>query len=178
MWFREHRELLSYSLNKLYKSIGISKQSVLKYEERRRREDETLEQMIAIVNQVRIDYPGMGIRTIYEKMRPSGIGRDKFEKQSLECGLGLARRKNWRCTTDSRGVKRFDNKLKDFKPTKPDQAWVSDITYYELNNRFYFLTFIEDLYTRYVKGHSVSSTLRTEDVIIPALKQAIRRRKI
>lgn len=133
MWYREHRELLSYSLNKLYRSIGISKQSVLKYEERRRHEVETLEQMLEIVNQVRKDHPGMGLRTIYEKMRPIGIGRvgtgrDKFEEQCMECGLGVGRPRNWRCTTDSRGVKRFVNKLKDFKPTKPDQAWVSDIT--------------------------------------------------
>ncbi len=178
MWYREHRELLSYSLNKLYRSIGISKQSVLKYEERRRQEDETLEQMLEIVNQVRKDHPGMGLRTIYEKMRPSGIGRDKFEEQCMQCGLGVVRPRNWRCTTDSRGVKRFDNKLKDFTPTKPDQAWLSDITYYEINNRFYYLTFIEDLYTRYVKGHSVSSTLRTEDTTIPALKQAVRGREL
>src|SRR5690606_41252560 len=53
-----------------------------------------------------------------------------------------------------------------------DQIWVSDITYYELNRKFYYLTFIMDGFSRRITGHHVSSRLFTEQTSLPALQMA------
>ncbi|MDV7398262.1 DDE-type integrase/transposase/recombinase, partial [Arthrospira platensis SPKY1] len=80
-------------------------------------------------------------------------------------------------TTNSLGVTRFENLLKGLELSHPNQVWSSDITYHELVDGVCYLTFIMDVYTRRILGHSVSRSLRTEDTTIPALRQALRLRK-
>ncbi len=116
----------------------------------------------------------MSVRTIYFKIRPQGIGRDKFEAYCYECGYRVKKTKNFRTTTDSRGVTRFPNLIKDFEVTGVNQVFVSDITYYEMLGKFFYITLIMDLYNREIVGFSASKSLRTEDTTLPALKLMVR----
>ena len=115
----------------------------------------------------------MGLRDMYYKLQPEGIGRDKFEQLCKRENLSIERKPNYRKTTDSSGVIRFDNLLPNLEITHINQVWQSDITYYELNGRFYYLTFIIDAYTRFIVGYHVSMSLRTEHTTLPALQRAI-----
>lgn len=119
----------------------------------------------------------MNLRDIYYKMRPEGLGRDRFEQLGKLLGLGVERKKNGRRTTDSSGVKRFDNHIRDLEIVRINQVWQSDITYYELGDRFLYLTFIQDAYSKRIVGHSVSESLCTGETSIPALRMALRCRK-
>jgi len=119
----------------------------------------------------------MGIRDIYCKIKPELVGRDKFELFCKEMGL-MTRKSRFRPrTTDSNGVIRFPNLLIGLKIIRLDQVWQSDITYYELNNRFYYLTFILDAFSRRILGHSVSKSLSTDSTTLPALHMAIKTRR-
>ena len=90
------------------------------------------------------------------------MGRDRFEGLCYELGLTVERQKNpWR-TTDSSGVIRFNNLLIDKELSSMDQAYSSDITYYEVMGRFHYLTFVLDCYSRRILGYSVSKNLTTE----------------
>lgn len=120
----------------------------------------------------------MNLRDIYFKMRPPGIGRDRFEQLGRELGLNVARQRNWTRTTDSFGVKRFDNHLKGLAINRVNQVWQSDITYYQVRGRFYYLTFIQDTFSKVIVGYSVSDSLHTENTTIPALKMALKKRKL
>lgn len=104
------------------------------------------------------------------------MGRDKFEDLCRDWGFLIQKPVNYRRTTDSRGVTRFDNLLADANINAMNQAFVSDITYYELM-RFYYITFILDAYTRYIVGYSISDRLTTEKTTLPALQMAIKYRK-
>ena len=75
------------------------------------------------------------------------------------------------------GVTRFENLLVGFESTGVNQVWVSDITYYRIGDKFYYLTFILDLYSRFIVGHSTSENLLTNHTTIPALKMALKGRK-
>ena len=130
-------------------------------------------QVVRVVDAVRRDHPAMNLRDIYFKMRPDSIGRDRFEQLCLGLGLGVSRRKNLRRTTDSTGVKRFDNLILERRATSINEIWQSDITYYELKGRFYYLTFIQDACSKMIVGYSVSRSLRTEGTTIPALQMAL-----
>ncbi|MCZ2473805.1 transposase family protein, partial [Aquirufa ecclesiirivi] len=58
-----------------------------------------------------------------------------------------------------------------------DQYWQSDISYYQVNGIYYYLTFIVDAYTRHIVGHHTSKRLLTTHTTIPALQMAIKLRK-
>jgi transposase InsO family protein len=167
---------MTYSLNALYQSIGISKQGFHQRMDRYLKGKDLEGQIIQMVYRIREEHPTMGIRDIYYKLKPEGIGRDRFEKLCMEWHLSVERRKNFRKTTDSSGVIRFENLLVDLKIERPNQVWQSDITYYEVEGRFYYLTFIIDACSRLIVGYAVSEHLITEQTTIPALKKAIQLR--
>ncbi len=53
---------------------------------------------------------------------------------------------------------------------------MSDITYYEMLGKFFYITFIMDLNNREIVGFSASKSLRTEDTTLPALKLVAKNR--
>ena len=161
----------------LYKALNISKQAVFQHKSAADRKMEEQCYVAIIVGQVRADHPTMGVRDIYYMMRPEGIGRDRFERYCHELGLSSVRAVNPCRTTDSSGVTRFPNLLEGLTPTQVNQVWQSDITYFEVNGKFYYITFVIDAYSRMIVGHSVSKRLFTEDSVIPALEMAVRYRK-
>lgn len=132
--------------------------------------------LIDIVRQIRKDHATMNSRAMYYKIKPQSIGRDKFEALCRDWGFLTSKPVNYRRTTYSNGVIRFDNLLASAKLSSINQAFVSDITYYELI-RFYYITFILDAYSRYIVGYSVSDRLTTESTTLPALQMAIKHRK-
>ena len=164
-------------MNSLYKSIGISKQSFHQKMNRLCILRGEQEQIIILIHQIRKDHPTMGCRDMYFKIRPQSMGRDAFESFCRGEGLMSQKTKNYRRTTDSSGVVRFDNLLINLKITAINQVWQSDITYFELNSKFYYITFIIDAYTRRIVGYAVSERLTTEQTTLPALKMAIKIRK-
>ena len=70
-----------------------------------------------------------------------------------------------------------DNLLqRDFSPNRPNQAWVTDITYIRTYEGWLYLAVVLDLYSRAVVGWSMQPTMR-QDLVIQALLCAIWRRK-
>jgi transposase InsO family protein len=136
---------------------------------RRKYKYEEQEQLIPLINEVRKDHPRMSARDIYLKLQPHCMGRDQFERFCMDSGYRIKRLKNFRVTTNSLGVTRFPNLIKDLKVTRVNQVFVSDITYFDIGSDTYYLTFIMDLYNREIVGWSVSDNLRTETTTLPAL---------
>lgn len=131
---------------------------------RRKYKFEEQEQLIPLINEIRRDHPRMSARDIYLKLQPHCMGRDQFERFCMDSGYRIKRLKNFRVTTNSLGVTRFPNRIKDIRVTCVNQVFVSDITYYDIGPDTYYLTFIMDLYNREIVGWSVSDNLRTETV--------------
>ena len=160
----------------LYSAYGMSKQNFHQRLDKLNHRSDEEGQLLYLVQQVRKDHPRMSARTMYKMICPQTLGRDKFERLCLDNGYRVKRQKNHRITTNSKGVVRFPNLIQDGEVTAVNQVFVSDITYYQMNGRFYYLTFIMDLFNREIVGSSVSDNMRTENTTIPALRQLIRRR--
>ena len=143
---------------------------------RRQYKLEEQQQLIPLINQVRRDHPRMCARDIYLKLQPRSMGRDQFEHFCMDNGFRVKQLKNYRVTTNSIGVTRFPNLIKDKKVTGVNQVFVSDITYYEIGKKTYYLTLIMDLYNREIVGCSASDNLRTESTTIPAFYMMIKER--
>lgn len=164
-------------MNALYRSIGISKQAFHQKMDRVHAIRSEEEQLLLLIWQIREDHPTMGIRDMYYKLSPQNMGRDAFERFCKAEGLMSKQTKNWHRTTDSSGVIRFDNQLINLDIIKTNQVWQSDITYYEVNSTFYYITFIEDAFSRRIIGYQVSKRLTTEKTTLPALQIAIKQRE-
>lgn len=163
-------------MNQLYNTLSIKKQSFHQMLKRRVSLLDESEQVLLLVNKIRKDHPHMAVREIYFKLKPLSMGRDKFEQFCFEHGYRIKKQKNFRVTTDSRGVTRFSNLIKDIEVTAVNQVFVSDITYYEMLRKFYYITLIMDLFNREIIGSSASKSLRTEETTLAALKNAIKNR--
>ncbi len=65
----------------------------------------------------------------------------------------------------------------NFTVDSPDKVWVSDITYIPTKEGWLYVTTIIDLFNREVVAHSRSYDLKTENTVIKAFNEAIRKRK-
>ena len=64
-----------------------------------------------------------------------------------------------------------------FKPEKPNMAWVCDFTYLRAGGRFYYLCAIMDLFSRRIIAFRLSAHINT-DLAIATLEDAIRARGV
>lgn len=156
--------------------MNTSKQGLHQLLERRMHVCEEIEFLRKIITDIRSDHPTLSCRAMYYKIQPQSIGRDKFELLCKELGFSIERKRSLHLTTDSTGVIRFENLLGSIILTHINQAWSSDITYYEVAEVFYYITFIIDCYSRKIVGYSISKRLTTEKTTLPALQMAIKNR--
>ena len=71
-----------------------------------------------------------------------------------------------------------DNILaRNFTADKPDEKWVSDITYIDVNGEWMHLAVILDLFSRQIVGWAVDETMTTE-LILEAFNMAVARRNV
>lgn len=164
-------------MNRIYHTLGATKQAFHQRLNLQIKRQEELEQLLPVLRDIREDHPFMSARQMYTMIQPETIGRDRFEAFCFDRGFKIEVKRNFRKTTNSLGVTRFENLLIQIELKHVNQAYVSDITYYEIAGRFYYLTLIMDLFSRRILGYSASENLFTENTTIPALKMAIKARK-
>jgi len=163
-------------MNQMYKAMKVSKQAFHQYHARVLNELSLEADLRVIINEIRSNHPTMGSRDMYYMIQPEGMGRDRFEEFCKQEGFSAKRILNYRRTTDSSGVIRFENHALGMKINSLNQLWVSDITYFEVSGRFYYITCIQDVFSRRIIGHQASDRLKTTHTSIPALQMAIKLR--
>lgn len=102
------------------------------------------------------------------------IGRDKLNKLLKDNDLLIERpSRRYISTTQSlHPFKVYKNLFNNEQSDRPDQVWVSDITYIRTRQGFCFLALITDTYSRKIVGYDISDSLELEGCY-RALKQAI-----
>jgi len=94
-------------------------------------------------------------------------------------GISPKKPKRWVQTTQSDDDNPVaDNVLnRDFEAELPATKWVSDISYFEVNRRWFYLTIILDLADRAIVGWVISDDMRAENTTVAALRKAVANRK-
>lgn len=164
-------------MNEVFRYTDYSKQAFHQKINRQLQQQGYEKLLLPLMEELRLEHPAMGARYLYEILQPEAIGRDKFEQLCFANGFKLKRKKRFTKTTDSKGVIRFPNLMIGRQLTGVNQAWSSDITYYQIGGSCYYLTFIIDVYSRKIVGHSVSTTLMAKDTTLPAIRMAVKERK-
>lgn len=164
-------------MNALYLLAGISKQG---HQQSVRREFEERSKepcYIGLIETVRAMHPAMGLRAMYNQFQPEGIGRDAFISLGLRQGYRVRAVESPMKTTISVKNARFRNLLGDLRLTNVNQVWVSDLFYFPLGGRHYYVVLIMDVYSRRVIGYSVADNMRAENNLA-ALRMAINLRGV
>ena len=101
------------------------------------------------------------------------MGRDAFFELLRDNGL-LVRRKRYRVRTtfSSHRFRKYPDLRRDLVPERPNQLWVSDITYIRIKEDFAYLSLVTDAYSRKIIGFCVSHDLSTDNCL-SALKMAL-----
>ena len=142
------------------------------------KEDVILQEAINI----RKDLPRLGTRKLHFVLQNKLIshqisfGRDYLFDLLAEHKLLIRQRKRKVITTDSRHwMRKYNNLIKEVNINRPEQVWVSDITYIRLTNQWGYLSLITDAYSRKIMGYSFRQDLAAEGCI-EALKMALNNR--
>ena len=162
-------------MNKLYKTIGVSKQAVYQYAKRQLIFDTNVSQLVTEAEELREEHPGCGVEKMYDTLKPDFIGRDRFVSTFMDLGYRVKRQKNYRRTTYA-GTLYYPNLINGLVINKPNVLWQTDITYIKVKDKFYYAVFIIDVYTKNIVGYNVSSHMRVESNI-RALKMALKKHK-
>ena len=95
-----------------------------------------------------------------------------------ENGIRARHKRRYKATTNSRHSLPVAANLLDrnFTPSAPNRAWVSDITYIWTDEGWLYLAVVLDLFNREIVGWSIKPRM-TADIVIDALMMAWFRRK-
>jgi len=102
------------------------------------------------------------------------IGRDKLFDLLRENGMLVKSRKRRYFTTQSHHwLRKYDNLIENLVINRPNQLWVSDITYVKVNAQVYYLYLITDVYSQKIVGYHISMNLKACSAV-SALRVALK----
>ena len=107
------------------------------------------------------------------------VARCTVERLMRDMGLaGATRGRKFKTTTvDDTAARPADLVQRNFTATRPNQLWVSDLTYVATWAGFVYVAFVIDVFARLIVGWRASRSLRT-DLALDALEQALYARPI
>lgn len=117
-----------------------------------------------------------GAKKIWKQLNREGlpVARCTVARLMRDLGLtGAVRGRKFTTTIAADTAARpLDLVDRDFTATRPNQLWVSDLTYVATWRGFVYVAFVIDAYARRIVGWRASSSLRS-DLALDALEQAI-----
>jgi putative transposase len=128
--------------------------------------------IIQQVQNIRNSHPKIGTRKLYEMLQSFikehriKMGRDAlFTILSNNNMLIRKRKRSIRTTQSYHRYRKYPNLIRDFVPTAINQLWVSDITYWKVDEKYDYISFITDAYSRKIVGYNVAETLEAVESI-------------
>jgi putative transposase len=164
-------------MKEVYGWVGVTRQAAYQQRVRQAKREAEEETIVLQVLKIRQRHPRMGTRKLLHQLQPYlqtkglKIGRDGLFELLRARGMLLRTPRRKRRTTWP-GMWRSRNLLAGETITRPNQAWVSDITYVETEQGYRYLSLVTDVYSRRIVGFDLSDTLAVEGTL-RALRRGI-----
>ncbi len=117
-----------------------------------------------------------GARKVWRQLNREGIrvARCTVERLMRDVGLsGAVRGRTFKTTiADDTAARPADLVCREFTASRPNQLWVSDLTYVATWQGFVYVAFVIDVFSRMIVGWRASQSLRS-DLALDALEQAL-----
>ncbi len=121
-----------------------------------------------------------GSRRLRTALARDGVQMGRFRVRRLmrENGLRPVWRRKFISTTDSKHTYAVAENLlnRQFDVARPNEAWVSDITYIRTRQGWLYLAVVMDLFSRKIVGWATAATMPTE-LVAAALRMALQQRR-
>lgn len=167
------------SMSEVCNCFDLKRDAYYKYQRRFNHRETVVSQVIKQVKQQRTQQPRVGTRKLYEALQTSfeaahiKVGRDSLFDILRENNMLVKRKRAYAKTTNSyHHFHKYNNLIKELRITKPNQVWVSDITYIRTVKGFCYLALITDMYSRKIIGFDISDSLELSGCL-RALKKAL-----
>lgn len=134
--------------------------------------------LLPLVRKVHAENLGVyGARKVWAELNRQGatVARCTVERLMAGDGLrGIAREKTTRTTVSHGAQSQRPGDLveREFVADAPNRLWVADITYIRTHAGWVYAAFVLDVFSRYVTGWQVSTSLRT-DLALDALDMGL-----
>jgi transposase InsO family protein len=160
----------NYSVTLLCDLLGCSRSS---YYHQAKQPDET--EIRADIEDVAADWPTYGYRRVTAQLRRLGwvVNHKRVRRLMQEMDIkAKIKRKGRRTTNSDHPFPRYPNLVQEMEIVRPDQVWVSDITYIRLCYEFVYLAVIMDVFTRCIRGWHLGRSL-DQSLTLTALHRAL-----
>lgn len=159
--------------------IGRTRQSYYERNWHQRASQDDEEKVLALVHSVRCQMPLIGTRKLYHILHQQFeekhlvVGRDKLFTLLRNKGLLVAKRRRYTRTTDSRHwMRKYNNLVKDITLERPEQVFVSDITYISTQRGYNYLSLVTDACSKKIMGYALREDLSPKGCL-QALEMAL-----
>jgi putative transposase len=135
--------------------------------------DET--EVKSAMESVAAEWPTYGYRRVTKQLHRQEwlVNKKRIQRLMGEMGLQVKIKRKARKTTNSEhDFPRYPNLVQDLESVRPDQVWVSDITYIRLRYEFVYLAVIMDVFTRSIRGWHLGRGL-DQSLTLIALDRAL-----
>ena len=167
------------SLTTITHCFGLKRDAYYKYKARADKRLKLEQQIISIVKKRRKSLPREGVRKLTKSLDIDfnkaniKVGRDTLFNVLRKYQMLTLRKKTSARTTNSyHRFYKYNNIVKDVKVIRPNQVWVSDITYIRTIKGFCYLALITDVHSRKIVGYDLSDSLELKGCV-RALNKAI-----
>ena len=147
--------------------LGITRQKYYRSNWSIGKSKDVATQVVELVELERMLMPRIGTcklyHILYNKLRDLNVGRDKFFTILKANHLLISPKRSYHITTNSHHrFKKHKNIIENMPIIRPEQVWVSDITYIGNRNNNMYLALITDAYSKKIVGYDLSSSLSAE----------------
>ena len=166
-------------IGRIMHSFGYSRQAFYKRQRLEVQRELKTQGILHAVQRIRSRQPRVGGRKLQRHLRAEGIivGRDRLLELLRQNDLLIRRKRNYKRTTQSQHrLKTYKNKIKALEVKRPNEVYVSDITYLKVAARYYYLFLITDLFSRKIVGYDLHPNLTTTGAL-NALRMALDQRR-
>lgn len=168
------------SIAAVCKEFNLKRDAYYKFKKRLSIREFLEQEVVELVKKRRNILPREGVRKLmisladdFRKQEIS-IGRDTLFNILRKHQMLIKPKKASARTTDSyHRFYKYNNLIKDLRINRPNQVWVSDITYIRTITGFCYLALITDLYSRKIVGYDLSDSLELSGCV-RALKKALK----
>jgi putative transposase len=180
-WIEDHRA--SWPVEVLCQVLCVSRSGYYAWRvrpesERAQRQEKLVEEIQAIHNEHHKDCYGSPRMHKELVARGREVCENTVAQLMQDHDLKASTQKKFRHTTDSNHSHPVAENLLNqaFEQEKPNQVWVSDMTYVWTREGWLYLVCVLDLYSRKVVGWSMSHRM-TKDLVLSALEMALLNRR-
>jgi transposase InsO family protein len=138
-------------------------------------------EVVSMVLEVRKSMPRLGTKKTYhillEELQLIKIGRDKLFDILRANHLLIQPKRSYHITTNSHHrFRKHQNHILELEINRPEQVWVSDITYIGKREKPCYLSIVTDAYSKKIMGYNVTDNMNVQSSVV-ALKMAVNQRK-